>query len=610
MKRNTLVFSIIISAVVGLVLAFLWALICTPSLRNVPLWLLALTGITVGGIVGGTFVFFRYIRRDIEYNLEHLPASAADYIKLVIKYMRYRKIARQEVADELTDHFEQGLKDCKTEQQKQQQARHLIDNFGDPKLLAVLLRRAKKRCRPLWRTIAARTFQATALLLICLVLYIVWFLTSKPVITKDYIAELNKLARPSADDSLNAAPLYQKAIDSLVDMNNFNKFLRIDFQDANDKQKELIRQWLAKNQTSLELVTEGTNLPYFWKHYRSEDPNQGAMSIMRPDLSISRKICYALCWQIWLSAEDGDIDSALRDIETCYRFGRHNKSEKTLVEQLVGMAIQRCTLDTARLLLDTYKIDSETLTDFQRRLQQLIDKDDFRINLQLEMLGVYDVIQRCIVESSFGPSRIYIKHISETSNTTPPTDWWSYLPSSAEDWRFLTQVLFIHPDKTETIALANSYFEFIDEIATKTPAQLQAEDIDLDSETHRLIGNIFILNIFAPEISGLHMINWINKIDTDSTLLIIALIRYRQDTGSYPATLADIVKNGYLEKIPVDPFSGNSIAYRKTNNDFLLYSYGEDLDDDSGEVSRNEKGKIINWPSEGDYIFWPIYKNE
>ncbi|GAI50387.1 unnamed protein product, partial [marine sediment metagenome] len=126
---------------------------------------------------------------------DNLPACAVEFIKLVIRKMRYRKKVRQDVQAELSAHFEDELKDCATDEEKAQKAQQLIAGFGDVKLLAVLLRRAKKRCRPLWRTVVARTFQTVGVLIVCFVIYVVWFLTGKPVITTDYVAELNRIVR-------------------------------------------------------------------------------------------------------------------------------------------------------------------------------------------------------------------------------------------------------------------------------------------------------------------------------------------------------------------------------------------------------------------------------
>ena len=159
--------------------------------------------------------------------LKNLPPSAASFLKLVIKNIRYRRSVRLDVMAELAAHFDDQLKDCKSEQEKEQKAKQLIDQFGSPKLLGVLLRRAKKRCRPLWRTAVVRAFQTAGVLVLCLIAYIVWFATGKPVITIDYVAEFNRFVRPVADESQNAYPFYDKAVQLLKANSDYNDVKRL-----------------------------------------------------------------------------------------------------------------------------------------------------------------------------------------------------------------------------------------------------------------------------------------------------------------------------------------------------------------------------------------------
>jgi hypothetical protein len=539
---------------------------------------------------------------------ENLPGSAVEYINLVIKNMRYRKKARDEVREELIDHFEVYLKDCATNEEKEQKAQQLISEFGDPKLLAILMRRAKKRCRPLWRTVVARTFQALAAMIILLVLYIAWFLSGQPVITTNYIAEINKLVPPSADDSLNAAPIYNKAIETLVDVNNAKELLRSNFYDANDEQKNLIRQWLAKNDAPLALVTKGTKLPYCWRLYQSKDPEQSIMTVLLPNIPPSRDIAYALCWRAWLNAQSNDFNSAFQDIDTCYRFGRHYQGGKILVEQLVGMAIKGRALQTTRQILDTCKIESNALANFQQRLQTLIEGDNFKPDFHFEKLYTYDEIQRCFTDSRFGPSHLYPKRIIgylESSNENPKHEPMVDLILAL---RFSPGILF-SPTKTETIANADAFYKFFNENLSKTPARLKAEGIDPNAQTGQVANNNIFLKIILPALARANIIPFRNKIDAESTPLIIALVRYRQDTGAFPESLDKLVEQGYIKQIAVDPFSDNPIAYRKTDNNFLLYGWGDNLKDDGGQVARDKNGKPIRFADTGDWVFWPVVKN-
>jgi hypothetical protein len=537
---------------------------------------------------------------------ENLPNSAVEYINIVIKNMRYRKKARDEVREELVDHFEIYLKDCATNEEKEQKAQQLISEFGDPKILGILMRRAKKRCRPLWRTVAARTFQALAAMILLLVLYIAWFFTGKPVITTNYIAELNKIVRPTADDSMNAAPLYNKAIETLFDINDVKELLRTNFYDANDEQKNLIRKWLAKNEAPIALVEKASKLPYCWQLYESKNPEQSMMSVRLPPLY--RQIANALCWRAWLNAQNNDFNSAFRNIETCYRLGKHHRGKKFLIEQLVGIAIEDLALKTTRQIIDTSKIESGTLADFQQRLQIHIDSDNFKPDFSFEKLCAYDEIQRCFTESRFGPSHIYPKRVmllleittgvNENPKHDPIVEMILTLSSSPD-------VLF-SPNKPETIASINALYELYDKNFSKTPARLKAEGIDPETQAKKVVNNNILLKTMLPGLSGLNIIAFRNKIDAESTPLIIALIRYKQDTGNYPESLDKLTVQGYIKQVPVDPFSDKPITYRKTDNSFILYSWGSNLKDDDGRIAHDEKGKPKRFADEGDWVFWPV----
>src|SRR5262249_13867325 len=82
--------------------------------------------------------------------------------------------------------------------------------------------------------------------------------------------------------------------------------------------------------------------------------------------------------------------------------------------------------------------------------------------------------------------------------------------------------------------------------------------------------------------------------------------RYKQRTGRWPDTL------GQLETpLPLDPFSARPFQYRRAGDDFLLYSVGEDGDDDAGTPSiAGRRGRRIGAASsDGDTVLWPVWKD-
>lgn len=187
-----------------------------------------------------------------------LPACAVEYVHRLLKKMRYRRKVRDEVKAELMAHFEDELKDCKIDEEKEEKAREILIEFGDLKLLAILLRRAKIRCRPLWRTFVARTFQAIGVFIVCFIFYAIWFSSGEPIIHMDYIRQLDRMNQPQARDEDNAWPHYEKAISLYMRQSPLVKQF-ITSRHSSKKREEALRlknlineqqvqTWLKKNQ--------------------------------------------------------------------------------------------------------------------------------------------------------------------------------------------------------------------------------------------------------------------------------------------------------------------------------------------------------------------------
>lgn len=80
-----------------------------------------------------------------------------------------------------------------------------------------------------------------------------------------------------------------------------------------------------------------------------------------------------------------------------------------------------------------------------------------------------------------------------------------------------------------------------------------------------------------------------------------ALRLHRQEHGDYPDSLADLVPD-ILPSIPRDPFSDESLLYRKLGESFVLYSVGFDLTDDGA--------KPVTLPTRWTRREWQRYKGD
>jgi hypothetical protein len=101
------------------------------------------------------------------------------------------------------------------------------------------------------------------------------------------------------------------------------------------------------------------------------------------------------------------------------------------------------------------------------------------------------------------------------------------------------------------------------------------------------------------------------KMNSRLLTAVFALRVHQAEQGSYPADLSALVRAGYLERVPTDPFSESGDAPLRysvrENGTYLLYSLGPDGTDDSGTPIRATRGNgvysdRIKEDSKGDFV--------
>ena len=542
--------------------------------------------------------------KSTDNSFKNLPPNITEFINLVIKKMRYRKKVRTDVQAELTTHFEDALKDCQTDEAKQELAEELIADFGDAKMLAKLTRRAKKRCRPLWRTMVARTFQAVGIIIVFFFIYVVWFLTGKPNITTDYVAEFNRIVRPVADESLNAAPFYHKAAELSVEKpEELPKPSEKTIAELTSDERQQIQQWLNQNAEALEQIIAGNEKPYYWQQYSSETGE--LLDILLPHLKGFRNLSYAFCWRAQLRASQGLLDKAFDDVKACYRLGRNLKGKKTLVEQLVAFAVENLAVQTTIIILNEHQEDIQNLTDLKKSFEQLMADENFLVRFETQPLVLYDETQKCFTEDRFGGGHLCLPEVSRISSLTGSDILNSLFEKKA--WQASLHILFTHPNKQETIKMIQEYYDYCQSAAHRTPAQIKMQNIDIDKEYMEIIKGNILLQILAPAFNRIIVISHLNKAEAHALLTILASLHYRADKGVYPENLQELESSGYLKELPMDPYSDEPLVYRKTENGFTLYSVGLNFKDDGGDVYREQEGRVYLWHDrQGDAVFWPV----
>ncbi len=212
--------------------------------------------------------------------------------------------------------------------------------------------------------------------------------------------------------------------------------------------------------------------------------------------------------------------------------------------------------------------------------------------MEAEKVFWYDAIQRTFTDDGQGGGRMLARGMAYAVTD----DWKKNL------WRFLS---FNHPRRQEVVANVDKYFERYAQILAETPLQLSDENMD-DKVGNEVNISPLILKLQTPAQKRINQITWRLRTGRQALLAVLAVMRFEKEKGRYPLDLEELVKAGYLKKLPMDPYSDGPLVYKKTDSGFLLYSFGMNLKDDGGKLGISSRGKPRMWMDNGDWVFWPV----
>lgn len=531
----------------------------------------------------------------------NVPAVVTDYIDAIIKKMRYRKTVRAEVRRELADHFADALADCNNDDERNAQAQAMIEEFGDAKLLGVLLRRAKKRCRPLWRTMVVRMFQAVGVILLLCILHIGYLAVGRPTISVDYSQWLNETVRAGRDESLNAYPDYQEAIERMTEMPSDIETI---FNYTRDQEKTpqdwlAIEAFLETETEAIEAFRRGAAKPFYWNIYQAPNVDEdqmlsGVVGNLIPQINGYKQMVQRVMeFQIPLDIHKGRIKQAANDCIALHRFGRHILSQGVAIEQVVGVAIQSVAMSAIYDLLDQVDVSDEDLLSILKTVQEDYQPDTAPMDWTLEKAFWYDMVQRSFTDDGEGSGRPLLR--GTIMGIRSPSD-------------FLKGLIVGFPNRKELIDSIEDAFAHFDAIRQITPHQWQyVKESDKLLQVDQLM---FMQEISEPAFRRIIEISWRVRASQAGLLGTLAILRFKKENGRLPEDWAEVFDKGYLHSLPMDPYSDAPLVYKKTEDGFMLYSIGMDLTDDGGVPGTGTDGKPRQFAEKGDWIFWPVSERE
>jgi len=354
-----------------------------------------------------------------------------------------------------------------------------------------------------------------------------------------------------------------------------------------------VQKVLREVEPALKTLRQALNYP----HMRMVDwsaAEENPAAILFPHFSRFREFARLLCAEGLWRKRQGDMDGAVESIMTALKLVRRMGDEPTLIGFLVQGAIFAITINGLQRILEdadvspqayralmaelkAWDIDRDFVRALQgervfsivacrwaqkaslRELQELMNENTGtnQINLALWLSGKRTFIAR----NELVMLRYHEALISLARKGTPYD--WASLERLEEQWQ--KEVKFDRPAPSLRLGAAKLTWD--------------------DKELAKVL--FFTWSGVMHKAADFHALQRLGQV-------AVALRLYRHEHGRYPETLEELVPK-YLPSLPVDPFDGKPLRYKRLAKGFKVWSVGWDMKDDGGVwgTPKHEKGDIV-----------------
>ncbi|MEM1329172.1 MAG: hypothetical protein AAGG07_01290 [Planctomycetota bacterium] len=585
-----------------------------------------------------------------------LPRPAEDLVRTVARKTRLLRVERADVARELASHFHEGLHSGASPEE-------LVQSFGDPRAAATLIRRAKRRARPLPHKLV--TWTTKSLLAAAAVVVISWGLLawsyygSSPGPMPDRLAKFNARAAAIPEEE-NAWPIYLEAAFAMqplppsggepegreqrrTDWNTLQVAqtarpgevgwdLAVDRANRNTEAIYTIHSAASRPRFGLELSTDIAQWQGDLSEHRygerfdqgSGPPKLPLVEALLGHLGEFRRFSYDLALDARVAIAQDNFERATQSLIALQRLAAHLDQDPWSLSRIVACSISETGTRAIgeSLLLHGERFTREQLT----RIAHTLAGWDPTVDFENERAQVLELI-----DATFAPNGRaadldtldeFLSTYDDLRAWTPDEHLFEEQPIALSIARPLLARIIAPSD--EQIDMLLQHTAYYHAQAARQPWEREPipERLRLEDDTLRALR-------FAPVTATGDRSRPIDirdrtRLHRDTLLTAIAIELYRRDTGTIPQSLSDIPTK-LLPSPPLDPADGQLVRYRFAESSdkahvkqagYLLYTIGPDLKDDHGAPGKHywSVRPNLDWstpigerkpPAEGDYPVYP-----
>jgi hypothetical protein len=358
------------------------------------------------------------------------------------------------------------------------------------------------------------------------------------------------------------------------------------------KEYPAIAAWLEANEKPLALVVEASKRPHYFSPLvpgRTGKGRDGLIGVLLPGVQKCRALASALLARALLRVGQGRTADAWQDLLACHRLARLVGRGGTLIELLVGIALDALASKAELAFLDGSKLKAKQTIACLRDLHRLppmpavADKVD--LGERFMFLDCVMLIQRGGIETLAAlADGTRAKRVDPEAQQALDSINWGPALRTGNRWYDRMAAALRVKDRTER----ERKLEQIEQDLKKLHNQVGGAGglvkalaaKDTAEGLGQAIGDVLV-TMLVPAVGKVQQAGDRAAQIQANLHLAFALAAYHSDHGRYPQKL-DELEPKYVKTIARDIFSGKPLTYRPSGKGYLLYSVGVNGRDDGG----------------------------
>jgi hypothetical protein len=316
----------------------------------------------------------------------------------------------------------------------------------------------------------------------------------------------------------------------------------------------------------------------------------------------------------------GDTAASVNNLHTLLALEDAWQDEPTLISQLVRIAMTGIAFGAQWEVLQATNVTDSELSMLQRDWEMMEFVRPMEKSLIMERDWGYIMIER--LRGSNSPSAASVMFPSSGTGgggSSSLSDEFKMMGGAArrKTADTLWRVSWSYSDELLVLKAEQAMIKAVRQISTNgffRDAQLELDHtisaIGVNRASESWLRNTVDHEIWSSLVEPIGSLDkTINRmlaaeVTREMVLTAIAVKRYQLRLGSLPKDLPALVPE-FLSEIPRDPVDGKSLRYRTNwEGTFLLYSVGEDGNDNGGDATPPGPTKTFYWLRGRDWV-WP-----